>query len=108
MNIKEFLLSAFLLTAAAISSAAAEDKPKASVAPAPSGASASGDKGAASKLGATSPDQDAVRQTIESLIKVYKDADAKAFASHFTADGEYIDAKGITYHGQKAIEAEFT
>src|SRR5689334_21139932 len=105
MNTKEFLLSAFLLTVAVICSAAAEDKPKGAAAPATSGST--GEKGAATKPAATSPDQEAVRQTIESLLKVYKEADAKGFASHFTADGEYIDAKGVTYHGQKAIEAEF-
>lgn len=47
------------------------------------------------------------RRLADALVDAYKKADAKAFAAVFTADGEYIDDKGIVFHGRKAIEDEF-
>src|SRR6516164_11521845 len=54
-----------------------------------------------------SPDEVAVEQTVEGLVKAYNDRDAKAFAAAFTANGEYIDETRAVFHGQAAIEAEF-
>lgn len=47
------------------------------------------------------------KQVSQTLIDAYKKGDAKAFAGLFTADGEYIDDKGVVFHGRKAIEDEF-
>lgn len=51
-----------------------------------------------------SADEDAIRETAESYAKAFRDGDAKAAASHFTVDAEYMDEHGNTYEGRKAIE----
>lgn len=54
-----------------------------------------------------SSEESVSRKLSEALVNAYKLADAKAFAAVFSADGEYIDDKGIVFHGRKAIEDEF-
>lgn len=46
----------------------------------------------------------AILETAESYLKAYRDGDAKAAASHFTNDAEYVDEHGNTHNGRKAIE----
>ena len=54
-----------------------------------------------------SPEEEAVGQLAQALVKAYNQRDAKAFAGAFTAEGEYIDETGAMFHGRPAIEAEF-
>jgi uncharacterized protein (TIGR02246 family) len=54
-----------------------------------------------------SPDEEAVLATGAALVKAFNQHDAKAFASTFTVDGEYVDEKGGVYHGGQALETEF-
>jgi uncharacterized protein (TIGR02246 family) len=57
---------------------------------------------------ARSPNEEAVRQTADSLVTAYNRRDAGMFAAAFTVDGEYVEEKGTVFHGRKAIEEEFT
>lgn len=96
---KQSLLLASLLTVAGVCLVTAEEKPKVdSRVPAKPGAT---------KAAAVSPDEEAVRSLVDRLVKSYRERDAKDFAAAFTSEGEYIDAHGLTFHGPKAIEAEF-
>lgn len=49
-------------------------------------------------------DMEAIVKTAESYLQAYRDGDAKAAASHFTDDAEYVDEHGNTHLGRKAIE----
>jgi uncharacterized protein (TIGR02246 family) len=55
-----------------------------------------------------SPYDESVRRAVAALVASYNKHDAKAFAGAFTADGEYVDEKRTIFHGQAAIEGEFT
>lgn len=55
-----------------------------------------------------SADVAAIRQTGDSYVKAYCDADAKSIAAHFTTDAEYIDEQGNVYQGRAAIEEAMT
>lgn len=55
-----------------------------------------------------SPDEEAALQAVVSLVKAFRQRDAKAFAAAFTTDGEYLDEQNAVYHGRKAIEDDFT
>lgn len=55
-----------------------------------------------------SPEEIAVRQALAGLVKAYVQHDGKAFASGFSADGEFIDEQGALYHGRAAIEEDFS
>jgi uncharacterized protein (TIGR02246 family) len=54
-----------------------------------------------------SPDEEAIRGTAETFARAYAKGDAKAAASHFTHDAEYIDEQGTRYEGRDAIERNF-
>ncbi len=49
-------------------------------------------------------DEDAIRATADSYVKAFREGDAKAAASHYTSDAEYVDEQGNVYEGRKAIE----
>lgn len=49
-------------------------------------------------------DIEAILKTAESYLQAYRDGDAKAAATHFTDDAEYVDEHGNTHVGRKAIE----
>src|SRR5262249_14446588 len=66
----------------------------------------SGDEGQKNS-DAPSSDEMAIRKTAESFIQAYEKGDAKAAASHFTADAEYIDEDGDTFVGREEIEQNF-
>jgi uncharacterized protein (TIGR02246 family) len=55
-----------------------------------------------------SPEDEAVSKTGAALVRAFVEHDAKAFAAVFTSGGEYVDEKGIVYHGRQAIEDDFT
>jgi uncharacterized protein (TIGR02246 family) len=109
-------LGAALLAAAACF-VAAQEKPKAAPKAAPANPPAA--KTPAAKTPATkaqaapaaapkrSPDEVAMGETSQTLVKAYNQRDAKAFSAAFTADGEYIDETGTVFHGRPAIETEF-
>lgn len=47
------------------------------------------------------------KRILDQLLAAYQKTDSKTLAGLFTADGEYIDSKGIVFHGRKAIDDEF-
>ena len=51
-----------------------------------------------------SADEIAIRQTNESFVKAYEQANAKLVAAHFTANAEYVDELGNVSQGREAIE----
>jgi len=55
-----------------------------------------------------SADEIAIRQTDASFVKAYQQGDAKAVASHFTPDAEYVDEQGNLFQGRDAIEESLT
>jgi uncharacterized protein (TIGR02246 family) len=57
---------------------------------------------------ADSPDLAAVRQTAEGFVKAFNAGDAKALATFWSKDGEYIGPEGTTLHGRAAIETGYT
>ncbi len=59
---------------------------------------------AASATTKGSADETAIRALGEAIVKAYSHHDAAAFASHFTAEGEYVDDRETSFHGREAIE----
>src|SRR5262245_1606087 len=49
-------------------------------------------------------DRAAIRKTRESFLKAFAKGDARAVASHWTAEGEYIAEDGTTLRGRNALE----
>jgi uncharacterized protein (TIGR02246 family) len=107
---RQVIVSAFLLVVATIGFVFANDpakstapnsvpaKPPQVVRPEQAGSSTSASQPAHDEI---------VKQLVKALLAAYVGSDAKALAASFTADGEYIDAKGVVFHGRKAIEDEF-
>ncbi|MEQ8210792.1 MAG: SgcJ/EcaC family oxidoreductase [Lacipirellulaceae bacterium] len=54
-----------------------------------------------------SPAEQAIRQSIDSYVKVFNSGDAKSLAAHWNKGGEFVTADGKTLQGRKAIEADF-
>jgi uncharacterized protein (TIGR02246 family) len=52
-------------------------------------------------------DEAAIRKTTSEFIKAVESGDAKAVASAWTEEGEYIDDDGTTIRGRAAIEAAY-
>jgi uncharacterized protein (TIGR02246 family) len=55
-----------------------------------------------------SPEEEAIRETAESFLKAYAQADGKAAAAHFTSNAEYIDDEGNVFEGRDEIEKNFS
>lgn len=53
---------------------------------------------------AASADEKAIRQTGETYVKAFNEANVKAIAEQFTPEGEYIDESGRLTQGRPAIE----
>lgn len=56
---------------------------------------------------ARNDDRAAIRATLESFVKAFQTRDAKALASHWTAEGEYRRDDGVAIQGRPAIERAF-
>ena len=54
------------------------------------------------------PDEAAIRNQTAALVQAFNKGDAKALASLWTEEGEYIDDDGTSYHGRAAIEATYS
>lgn len=54
------------------------------------------------------PDEAAVRESIDSLIKAFNAHDAKAFAAHWQEQGESVAPDGSALQGRERIQEEFT
>lgn len=54
-----------------------------------------------------SKDEAAIRTAIESYVKAFNAADAKALANHFTTDGELVTPTGNTMRGRSELESGF-
>jgi uncharacterized protein (TIGR02246 family) len=64
------------------------------------------------EAGASAPDTrkadpDAIRAVMQSFVRAYTSRDPKAFAAHWTTEGEYRDEAGETVRGREAIEKGF-
>jgi uncharacterized protein (TIGR02246 family) len=55
-----------------------------------------------------SAQEEAVRLTGKTFVTAYNEENAKAVASHFTTDAEYVDEQGNVFQGRKAIEDSLT
>ena len=53
-------------------------------------------------------DEEAIRQTDDSFVKAYEQADGRSIAAHFTVDAEYVDELGNVFQGREAIEEAMT
>lgn len=49
----------------------------------------------------------AIRATADAFVKAFNRGDAKAVASHWTANGSLTDEQGQTFKGRKAIEDQY-
>ena len=49
-----------------------------------------------------------IRELLTSFVKAFEARDAKALAGHWTAEGEYRNALGVSANGRDALEAGFT
>jgi uncharacterized protein (TIGR02246 family) len=56
---------------------------------------------------AASPDEQALRATADAFVKAYNSGDAQALGALWTADADYTDENGQTFHGRAAIEKEY-
>jgi uncharacterized protein (TIGR02246 family) len=56
---------------------------------------------------ARAADRAAIREVIGSFAKAFEARDAKALAAHWTAEGEYRNAQGLTVQGREALEKGF-
>ncbi len=63
--------------------------------------------GQANADAARSKDIAAVRTSMDSFAKTFELRDAKALATHWTAEGQYRNAEGITIKGRAALEQAF-
>src|SRR5262245_41069489 len=54
-----------------------------------------------------SPEMAAVRKLAEKFMEAFNRGDARALASFWTDDGEYIDPDGDTIRGRAAIEKDY-
>jgi uncharacterized protein (TIGR02246 family) len=54
-----------------------------------------------------SADEEAIRATAEAFAKAFNSYDAQALGALWTADADYTDENGQTYHGRAAIEKEY-
>src|SRR5438309_664474 len=52
-------------------------------------------------------DEDAIRKQTAALVKAFNKGDAKALATLWTEEGEYIDDDGTSFRGRAAIEATY-
>ncbi len=80
----------------------------AEVADRPTPAAADKDKDKAPDVKARPADQEAVRAAVKDFIKAFEKGDAKALASLFTEEGEYVSNDGATLHGRAAMEEGYT
>jgi uncharacterized protein (TIGR02246 family) len=55
-----------------------------------------------------SADEAAVKKAVEGLVADFGKGDAKAVAGRWTAEGEYINHDGATFHGRAALEKGYT
>ncbi len=53
----------------------------------------------------SSPELAAIRSQAKAFVEAFDGQDAKAVASFWTADGEYVDDAGQVYEGREAIES---
>lgn len=51
---------------------------------------------------------EAIQETVARLVAAWNEGDAKAFASLFTAEADYITGRGRWLKGREAIEEEFS
>ena len=52
-------------------------------------------------------DRAAVREAFAGFVKAFESRDAKALAGHWTTEGEYENAEGVTVRGREALEKGF-
>jgi uncharacterized protein (TIGR02246 family) len=57
---------------------------------------------------ATAEDEKALQTIRAAYTKAFNSGDAKALATFWAQDGEFVDAEGKSYRGRSAIEKEFT
>lgn len=56
---------------------------------------------------ATAADEQAIQKGQSAYVKAFNAGDARALASLWTADGEFVDAEGRSFRGRSAIEKDF-
>jgi uncharacterized protein (TIGR02246 family) len=61
---------------------------------------------AAEKKPKSSPEENAIRAAVESYVAAYNRGDAKAVASHWSESGDWISPSGQRFQGRQAIEKE--
>jgi uncharacterized protein (TIGR02246 family) len=54
------------------------------------------------------PQEAAITRTAEAFVEAFQKGDAKAVASFWTLDGDYVDPSGRVLNGRPAIEKDFT
>jgi uncharacterized protein (TIGR02246 family) len=52
-------------------------------------------------------DRESVQKALDSFTAAFQKGDAKAVASHWTADGEYVGDDGTTHRGRAALEKDY-
>ncbi len=55
----------------------------------------------------SSPDDAAIRQSVQSYVEAFNRGDAAAVAAHWSDNGEYVSPSGESFKGRKKIEAAF-
>jgi len=107
------LLTVSMMVAGAVCAVTADDKEKpaaprneARSAP-PKPAANGGAVAPAAAAEKKSPDEAAIRKLGDAIVQAYQQHNAKSFAAVFTPDGEYVDFKGVLFHGRDEIEKEF-
>jgi SnoaL-like domain len=53
------------------------------------------------------PQEAAITKTAEAFVEAFQKGDAKAVASFWTPDGDYVDPSGRVLNGRPAIEKDF-
>jgi uncharacterized protein (TIGR02246 family) len=53
------------------------------------------------------PQEAAITRTAEAFVEAFQKGDAKAVASFWTPDGDYVDPSGRVLNGRPAIEKDF-
>jgi uncharacterized protein (TIGR02246 family) len=53
------------------------------------------------------PQEAAITKTAEAFVEAFQKGDAKAVASFWTSDGDYVDPSGRVLNGRPAIEKDF-
>ncbi len=104
---KSFVFALLLLLVVAMPAAAQRKVPQGRT-PLRQATPASTPTVAAPKAPTLSPDEEAVRDVVDRVIKAYDAHDAKSLAALFTAEAEIVDESGHVLKGRPAIEQVFT